>query len=78
MNRFLANAIARVNAFVAIIIITVSVVVGIASNNISVLLLSILCGVIGAIFTCGLIALFVDMRDELVQIRAILQKRTDP
>jgi hypothetical protein len=71
MNRFLANAVGFLNALVAIIIIVVGAVAG-AKYGDFYLVIGAVIGLAAAILICGLLALAVDIRNELVQIRKAL------
>ena len=69
MNKFLANALSSVNAFIAVVIIFVP---GIAAAtfggwfNPLFLILGCLVGLILAILICGTLALLINIKDELV------------
>jgi hypothetical protein len=69
MNKWLANAVANLNGFIAGSIILIGVLAGVGSGNALVFVTSTLTGVVIAVMLCGLIAVFVDIRDELVRIR---------
>jgi len=66
MNKFLANALSSVNAFIALIIIFVPGIVGGISAGPIVFILGCLAGLILAILICGTLALLINIKDELV------------
>jgi len=70
VNRILANAVGYLNALVAIALIVTGSLIFAPDNY----LVGAIIGFIGALIVCGLIALFIDMRIELIQIREVLEK----
>ena len=70
VNRILANAVGYLNALVAIAFIVTGSLIFAPDNY----LVGAIIGFIGALIACGLIALFIDMRIELIRIREALEK----
>ena len=67
MNKFLANALSSVNAFIALIIIFVpGISLAISAENPIFFILGCLAGLILAILICGTLALLINIKDELV------------
>ena len=88
MNKFLASSLAVLNGMLAVIIILVSSLLGFGYGSWSGLLFGVqgdlgplggvLGGIIGvfvAVIVCGTLALFIDMRNELAQIRKALSPK---
>jgi hypothetical protein len=71
MNRFLANAVGFINALIAIVLILVGTVIG-SNQGGGGMVLGFIGGLLLAIFVCGLLALAIEIRNELVQIRKAL------
>ena len=75
MNRWLANSLGSLNAFLAVSCILVSVVSGglMWSNNGGAVLLGLglgsIVGIVIAIVVFGFIALLIDIRDLLIELR---------
>ena len=67
MNKFLANALSSVNAFIALVIIVVpGIVAGVTTENPLAFVGGCLAGLILAILICGTLALLINIKDELV------------
>ena len=84
MNKLLANAVEAVNGILAVFLITFPTIsFGLSSTPTTLFgieynfgyLTGLVVGSILALFICGLLAVFVSMRRELVQIREILESR---
>jgi hypothetical protein len=84
MNKLLAGAIRFLNGFVAVIFVIVGFVVGnVFSDRFSdvppgaarLTILGAVMGFMVAVIACGLLALFIEMRTELIKIREILEKQ---
>ena len=80
MNKLLAESIRVFNGFFAVILILVGVAIGAAAGRDSFsmgLAGGITGGILGflaAVLFCGALALFIDIRNELVAIRAALER----
>jgi drug/metabolite transporter (DMT)-like permease len=84
MNKLLAGAIRFLNGFVAVIFVIVGFVVGnvfsdrfsdVPPGAASLTILGAVMGFMVAVIACGLLALFIEMRTELIKIREILEKQ---
>ena len=71
MNRFLANVIGAANSAIAFIIIGAGTLVGLTRGPDGALL-GFVVGFVVALLVCGLLALVIDMHNELVLIRKAL------
>ena len=71
MNRFLANVIGAANSAIAFIIIGAGTLVGLTRGPDGGLL-GFVVGFVVALLVCGLLALVIDMHNELVLIRKAL------
>jgi hypothetical protein len=71
MNRFLANAVGFLNALIAVVIIVAGAVAGAIQGLVYAVIGAVL-GLAVAVLICGLLALALDIRNELVQIRKAL------
>ena len=87
MNKLLANAVEAVNGILAVFLILFPTIsFGLSSTPTTFFgieynfgyLAGLVVGSILAFFICGLLAVFVSMRRELVQIREILESRGTP
>ena len=76
MNRMLADALGALNAVIGVLIIILAAIGGVMSGGIIGLLIGLVTGAVFAIFTCGMIAVFVEMRREIVGISQFLQTGT--
>lgn len=78
MNKLLANALASLNSVIASLIILVATVVGSRwpDNLGSGAILGLLVGVVIATMTCGVLALVIDIRDQLKRIAAVSSNST--
>jgi hypothetical protein len=79
MNRLLAETVGVLNGLLAIVLIIIGMVVGAASTDFQRIGIAgaLLGGVIGfavALFSCGLLALFIEMRSELIRIRTAVER----
>jgi uncharacterized membrane protein len=83
MNRFLARSIGFYNSFLAVILVLGGVVIGAGLGQYSGrtgvgVVLGLIVGIIVAVIVCGVLALFIEMRHELIKIRSSLESRTAP
>jgi hypothetical protein len=69
MNKLLANCAAFVNAATAVIIMATCFIAGVMSNSFAVFVLANIIGFFVTLAVCGILALLIDMRAELIQIR---------
>jgi hypothetical protein len=77
MNTFLASIVGFLNGFLALIFIISGAVIGNALNHElggMGLVLGLVIGLVLAIVVCGVLAIFITMRNELTQIRRLLAK----
>jgi hypothetical protein len=67
MNKFLANALSSVNAFIAVVIIVLpGIGAALAGGNPLAFIFGCLAGLFLAILICGTLALLINIKDELV------------
>ena len=68
MNKFLANSLSSVNAFIAVVIIIVPGIAASANGDNPLLgfIIGLLAGLVLAILICGSLALLINIKDELV------------
>ena len=67
MNKFLANALSSVNAFIAFVIILLpGIFAAVATEDPLAFFAGCLAGLILAILICGTLALLINIRDELI------------
>ncbi len=80
MNEFLASVVSALNALIAICIIAIGVLVGIVAlgqrDGALVALASIAGSVIAAVLVCGVLALFIDIRNSNREIVRLLQQHS--
>jgi hypothetical protein len=79
MNRFLADALSRINALIACAIILIGVLVGLValinqSGGFFIMLGTILGSILVSVFLCGLLALIIDIRNINREILEQLRK----
>jgi membrane associated rhomboid family serine protease len=77
MNKVLAAAIRFLNGVIAIILVIVGAVVGAAFPQGSPIyaLIGAIVGFVVALLACGLLALFIEIRTELIKIREVLESK---
>jgi len=75
MNSFLASIVGFLNGVLAIFFIIVGAGVGHNFYEQGGLVIGLLVGLIVAILVCGLLAVFISMRSELIEIRRLLESR---
>jgi hypothetical protein len=80
MNRFLADALGKLNALIAGVIILLGVIIGLASlfsqsGGFFIMLGSILGSIVVAVLVCGLLALVIDIRNSNREILEQLRNR---
>jgi hypothetical protein len=77
MNRLLAGAIRFLNGFLAIIFVIVGAVAGATfpQGSPTYALIGAIVGFVVALLACGLLALFIEIRTELIKIREALENR---
>lgn len=76
MNKFLASTVAWMNAILAIFIVVAGVAAGGNAYGGEGAVLGAIAGIVVAVLICGLLALVVDIRNELVLIRNELRAQT--
>ena len=78
MNTFLANIVGFLNGFLALFFIIGGAVIGDSYYILEGmgLVLGLVIGLILAIVVCGVLAIFITMRNELTQIRRLLEKES--
>jgi hypothetical protein len=69
MNKVLADGVGALNGFFAAVIILIGFLAGIHGGTPEAVVTCTIIGFLVAVMLCGLIALFVDIRNELVRIR---------
>jgi uncharacterized membrane protein YraQ (UPF0718 family) len=76
MNRLLAGTVRLLNGFLAVALIVIGLVAGAASsqNSTAGALLGSIIGFIVALLACGMLALFIEMRTELIKIRMAVER----
>jgi hypothetical protein len=76
MNRLLAGAVRFLNGLLAVLMIAIGLVVGagISQNSSAGALLGAIIGFAAALMVCGMLALFIEMRTELIRIRTALER----
>jgi hypothetical protein len=77
MNKFLASGLATMNAFVAFILIVAGALGGLAQAGVPGLFVGLLGAGVLSVILCGILAIFIQMHEELILIREALQ-RTPP
>ena len=78
MNGFLASILAYMNAFIALFFIVGGGAVGFQFDDKfsgGGLIVGLIVGVILAVIICGVLAIFISMRRELLVIRRLLEER---
>jgi hypothetical protein len=77
MNKVLAGAIRFLNGFIAIILVIVGAVVGATfpQGSPTYALIGAIVGFVIALLACGLLALFIEIRTELIKIREVLENK---
>ena len=79
MNSLLASIVGFLNGFLALLFIIGGAIIGISLDyqlNGMGLVLSLVIGAILAIVVCGVLAIFISMRNELIAIRRLLDKQS--
>jgi len=74
MNKLLANIIGVLNGFLALLFIIGGALIGADTHSDGGLVIGLVIGLILAITVCGVLAIFISMRDELTVIRGILDR----
>ena len=78
MNGFLASILGYMNAFIALFVIVGGGAVGSQFDDQfsgSGLIVGLIVGVVLAVIICGVLAIFISMRRELMVIRRLLEER---
>jgi D-alanine-D-alanine ligase-like ATP-grasp enzyme len=75
MNSFLASIVGFLNGVLAIFFIIVGAGVGHNFYGQDGLIVGLLVGLLVAILVCGVLAVFISMRSELIEIRRLLESR---
>ena len=76
MNRLLAGTVRLLNGFLAVALVIIGLVAGAGTsqNSAAGALLGAIIGFIVALLACGMLALFIEMRTELIRIRTALER----
>jgi hypothetical protein len=74
MNKLLAQALPFPNGLIAFVIIVIGTILGTVELHVLGLVTGAILGFIVALIVCGLIALFIEMHNELVKIRTALEQ----
>ena len=74
MNHLLSKIVGVLNGFLALVFIIIGATLG--NNSDAGIFIGIIGGVVAAVIFCGVLAVFISMRDELINIRKLLD-RTD-
>ena len=76
MNRLLAGAVRFLNGFLAVALIVIGLVAGSVSSQSSAAgaLVGAIIGFVVALLACGMLALFIEMRTELIKIRMAVER----
>lgn len=74
MNRILAGAVRFLNGFLALIFVMIGAVSGLyyPQGSIENAIIGTIIGFVVALLACGLLALFIEIRSELIKIRETL------
>lgn len=72
INRWLAQSLAVLNAFVGGFIILLAFGIGASTQSPGLFIVSMIAGGLAAVLLCGLMAVFVEIRRELADIRELL------
>jgi hypothetical protein len=77
MNKLLAGAIRFLNGFFAVLFVIVGAVAGATfpQGSPTHALIGAIVGFVVALLACGLLALFIEIRTELIRIREALEKK---
>ena len=71
MNKFLSNAIGKLNALIAWLLIIGAPLAGLFTGGAIGLIVGLAAGIVGAILLCGILALLIDIRDSLRRIAGV-------
>ena len=74
MNSLLANTIGVLNGLLALFFVIVGALIGQSQLEGMGLIVGLVLGFILAVVVCGILAIFISMRDELIEIRKLLNK----
>jgi hypothetical protein len=77
MNRLLSKVVAWLNGFCALLLILAGVLIGVGLSEEmggGVIVLGFIGGLVAAVLINGIIAIFISMRDELINIKQILDQ----
>ena len=74
MNSLLANTIGLLNGLLALFFIIAGALIGQSQLEGMGLIVGLVVGFILAVVVCGILAIFISMRDELIEIRKLLNK----
>ena len=75
MNRLLANIVGFLNGLLAFVFMIGGALIGHSQFDGMGLVLGLVTGIIFAIIICGVLAIFISMRNELITIRSLLNKQ---
>ena len=80
MNKFLARIVGFLNGLLALLIILSGAAIGAdqVGGGSAGLFLALIVGIVAAGVVCGLLAIFIEIRSELVKIRIALTERQMP
>ena len=82
MNSVLASIVGFLNGLIAIAIIVCGGLLGWHASppegDVRLALLGLAAGLLAALLVCGILAVFISMRAELIEIRQILDKKITP
>ena len=76
MNRLLANIVGFLNGLLAFVFMIGGALIGHSQFDGMGLVLGLVTGIIFAIIICGVLAIFISMRNELITIRSLLNKQS--
>ena len=74
MNSLLANTIGVFNGLLALLFVIAGALIGQSQLEDMGLIVGLVVGFILAVVVCGILAIFISMRDELIEIRKLLNK----
>jgi phosphoglycerol transferase MdoB-like AlkP superfamily enzyme len=76
MNKFLANAMGVLNGFIALMIVATALAFGLlVYGTVAIVILSLVIGILIAVLVCGLIAMFSDIREEVIKTKLLVDKK---
>jgi cell division protein FtsX len=77
MNSFLASVVGFLNGLLALLFVFVGAQVGNKMYGEEGLVYGLLLGFLVAILVCGVLAVFISMRSDLIEIRRLLESRSN-